>query len=47
MLDRARKLWDIHCRPRPKVDFTVVDEEKEEKVPDNTDSIDIHVYFVT
>lgn len=47
MFARVQKLWDEHCKPRAKVNFHLIDDEKE-KAPEEPDTtIDINVYFVT
>lgn len=47
MLDRARKLWDIVCRPKPKVIFRVIDSEIESVPEMPEDENTIEVLFVT
>lgn len=47
MLDRVNKLWDILCKPKPNIKFTIIDLEIE-KLPDDTSQpIDLNIYFLT
>jgi len=47
MLTRATEIWNLVCKPKPTVNFKVIDLEVEKPPEDKDDSIDINIYFVT
>ncbi len=47
MLPRVQKLWDEICKPRPVINFRVVDLEVEEEPTGPSPEHEIEIIFVT